>query len=96
MLCYKYIYPGISTFVVTQPLYVLYVERLSRCEGLSGAQVHDLQLVLVVHQHVVGLEVQVDDPAAVQVVHGTQDLNQQLGHMHLRIQIPVREVPSFI
>ena len=61
-------------------------------EGLSGAQVHDLQLVLLAHQHVVRLQVQMDHPATVQVVHRAQDLNQQLRHVGLRVQLPAREL----
>ena len=89
-------HPWVITFVFGEPLEVLYVDGLPGGEGLSGAQVHDLQLVLLVHQHVVWLEVQVDDPAAVQVVHRAQDLNQQLGHVCLRVQVPAREGPSFV
>lgn len=62
---------------------MLDVKRLARREELSRAQVHDLQVVAVVHQHVVGLQVQVDDPPAVKVVHGTQNLNQQLPNVTL-------------
>lgn len=66
---------------------VLDVERLSGDEALSRAEVHDLQVVAVVHQHVVRLQVQVNDPPAVKVVDGAEDLNQQLCDMSLCIQI---------
>lgn len=62
---------------------MLDVERLARREELSRAQVHDLQVVAVVHQHVVGLQVQVDHAPTVKVVHGAQDLNQQLCNVTL-------------
>lgn len=66
---------------------VLDGERLARCKRLSRAQVDDLQVVTVVHQHVVGLEVQVDHPAAVEVVDGAQDLEQQLDNVRLCVQL---------
>lgn len=75
------------TFLLS--LNMLYVECLSGREGLSGAQVYDFQRIAVRHQHVVWLEVQVDNAAAVQVVHSTQDLSQQLCYMELRIQVSV-------
>ena len=82
--------------VLCQPPEVLYVDGLPGGEGLSGAQVHDLQLVLLVHQHVVRLQVQVHHPAAVQVVHRAQDLDQQLGHVFLRVQVSAKGGPSFV
>ena len=69
---------------------VLDVERLTRREGLSRAQVDYLQVVTIIHQHVVRLQVQMDDPAAVEVVDCAQDLNQQLCHMSLCVQISER------
>ena len=66
---------------------MLHIERLTGCEGLSRAQVHDLHVVTVVHQHVVGLQVQVDDSTAVKVVDCAEDLNQQLADMSLCVQI---------
>lgn len=66
---------------------MLDVERLARREELGRAQVHHLQVVAVVHQHVVGLQVQVDHPPAVQVVHGAQDLDQQLRNLTLGVDV---------
>lgn len=67
-----------STSALRQTLDVLDVERLARREELSRAQVHYLQVVAVVHQHVVRLQVQVDHPPSVKVIHSAQNLNQQL------------------
>lgn len=69
---------------------MLDVERLTGCEGQSRAQVNDLHVVAIVHQHVVRLQVQVDDSTAVKVVDRTQDLNQQLTDMSLCVQISER------
>lgn len=66
---------------------MLDVEGLARREELGRAQVHHLQAVAVVHQHVVGLQVQVDHPPAVQVVHGAQDLEQQLRDLTLGVEV---------
>lgn len=76
-----------ATFAVWGAVDVLNVERLSRYEGLSWAKINNLQVVAVVYQHIVGLQVQVDDPTAVKIVHGTQNLHQQLCDVSLRIQI---------
>lgn len=73
----------ISTSALRQALDVLDVQRLARREELSRAQVHYLQVVAVVHQHVVGLQVQVDHAASVKVVHGAQNLDQQLCNVSL-------------
>lgn len=75
------------TFAVGDAVDVLDVKGLSGYEALGGAKVHNLQVVAVVHQHVVRFQVQVDDPPAVKVVDCTEDLNQQLCDMGLRIQI---------
>lgn len=69
---------------------VLDVEWLTRRERLSRAQINNLQVVTVVHQHVVRLQVKVDHPAAVQVVDCAQNLNQQLCNMILCVQISTR------
>lgn len=72
-----------STSALRHTLDVLNAERLAWREELSRAQVHYLQVVAVVHQHVVGLQVQVDHPPTVKVVHGAQNLNQQLRNVTL-------------
>lgn len=69
---------------------MLDVERLTGYEGLSRAQVDYLQVVTVIHQHVVRLQVQVDDSTAVKVVDRTQDLNQQLCDLRLCVLISER------
>lgn len=76
-----------KTFALRQALDVLNGERLARCKRLSWAEVNDLQVLTVIHQHVVRLQVQVDHPTAVEVVDGTQDLEQQLGNLRLCVQI---------
>jgi hypothetical protein len=38
----------------------------------------------------------VHHPAAVQVVHRAQDLDQQLGHVLLRVQVSAKGGPSFV
>lgn len=69
---------------------VLNDERLTGCVGQSRAQVNYLQVVTVIHQHVVRLQVQVNDSTAVEVVNCAQNLNQQLANMTLCVQIPER------
>lgn len=44
-------------------------------------------MLTVIHQHVVRLQVQMNHPTAVEVVDGTQDLEQQLSNMRLCVQI---------
>lgn len=80
----------LSTSALRQALDVLDVERLARREELGRAQIHNLQVVAVIHQHVVRLQVQVDHPASVKVVHGTQDLDQQLCNMSLGVEVSDR------
>lgn len=79
-----------STFALRQALDVLDVERLTRCERLSWAQIHYLQEITVINQHVVRFQVQVDHPTAVKVVRCTENLNQQLCNMILCVQFSNR------
>ena len=75
---------------------VLDVERLTRRERLSRAQINNLHVVAVVHQHVVRLQVKVDHPAAVQVVDCAQNLDQQLCNMILCVRISTRAQTQFL
>ena len=79
-----------GTFALRQALDVLDVQGLSRCEGLSRAKVYNLQVVTIIHQHVVRLQIQVDDSTAVKVVDCAQNLDQQLCDLSLCIQISER------
>lgn len=61
-----------------------------RVEALSASKVHDLDGVEVGHHDVVGLQVQVEDTPAVEVLHSLQDLHQVAHHVILGVAEPLR------
>lgn len=59
-----------------------------RVEALRAPKVHDLDGVEVGHQDVVGLEVEVEDTATVEVLDALEDLDQVSRHVVLRVTEP--------
>ena len=62
--------------------------EVQRVEGACTAEVHQLHHVEVGDHDVVGLQVQVEDPAVVQVLHALQHLHQVGHHVVLRVPEP--------
>lgn len=57
-------------------------------EALRTSEVHNLDGVKVGHHDVVGLEVQVEDAAVVEVLYCLKDLDQVNHHIVLRVPEP--------
>lgn len=62
-----------------------------RVETLSASKVHDLDGVEVGHHDVVGLQVQVEDTPAVEVLDSLQDLHQVARNIILGVAEPFSE-----
>lgn len=58
-------------------------------EALSASEVHDLDGVEVGHHDVVGLEVQVEDAAVVEVLDSLEDLDRVTRHVVLGVTEPL-------
>lgn len=91
--------PGDGRPVLTHELQAscprVLLPEAERVEALSAPKVHDLDGVEVGHHDVVGLQVQVEDAPAVEVLHPLQDLHQVAHHVILRVAEPFRDKDTF-